>query len=188
MSAFKKNALLASLAVTFSLSNALADSVSIPHNFEPDTDAIAGQVNDNFKALAEIVNGNANSLDASDGDPTEVVFVDENGKVVINTELGTINAGTPAARGPGWSIVGIDFGRRDIVGWRRGWYLGARLDSSGPAPTTLVVCDNNNVGIGVGVDQNECPANILTIVQNSATDPVADDWTKYSSREYKQGQ
>jgi hypothetical protein len=83
MSAFKRKALVASLSVTFSLSNALADSVSIPHDFEPDTDAIADQVDENFKALADVINENANSLDASDGDPTEAVFVDDEGNVGI---------------------------------------------------------------------------------------------------------
>jgi hypothetical protein len=31
------------------------------------------------------------------------------------------------------------------------------------------------------------PANILTVAQNSATDPIADDWATYSSRTYKEG-
>jgi len=37
-----------------------------------------------------------------------------------------------------------------------------------------------NVGIGTAG-----PSNILTIVQNSATDPIADAWTTYSSRRWK---
>ena len=38
-----------------------------------------------------------------------------------------------------------------------------------------------NVGIGT-----TSPANILTIVQNSATDPIADAWTTYSSIRWKE--
>jgi len=37
-----------------------------------------------------------------------------------------------------------------------------------------------NVGIGT-----TSPTNILTIVQNSSTDPIADAWTTYSSRRWK---
>lgn len=37
---------------------------------------------------------------------------------------------------------------------------------------------------GVGIGANTTP-NILTIVQNSATDPIADAWTTYSSRRWK---
>lgn len=36
----------------------------------------------------------------------------------------------------------------------------------------------------VGI-QTTSPTNILTVKQNSATDPIADAWTTYSSREYK---
>jgi len=39
---------------------------------------------------------------------------------------------------------------------------------------------NNNVGIRVNN-----PANIVTVQQNSATDPLADAWTTYSSRRWK---
>jgi hypothetical protein len=40
--------------------------------------------------------------------------------------------------------------------------------------------NNGNVGIGTAT-----PANILTVVQSSATDPIADAWTTYSSRRWK---
>jgi hypothetical protein len=43
-----------------------------------------------------------------------------------------------------------------------------------------VLLENGNVGIGTTQARN-----ILTIVRGSATDPVADDWTRYSSKEYK---
>jgi len=36
----------------------------------------------------------------------------------------------------------------------------------------------------VGIQLTD-PANILTVKQNSATDPVADSWTTYSSKQYK---
>ena len=42
------------------------------------------------------------------------------------------------------------------------------------------ITDAGNVGIGT-----TSPSNILTVVQTSATDPVADAWTQYSSRRWK---
>lgn len=42
------------------------------------------------------------------------------------------------------------------------------------------ISDTGNVGIGT-----ENPTNILTVVQGSATDPIADSWGNYSSRRWK---
>ena len=44
----------------------------------------------------------------------------------------------------------------------------------------MVIRENGKVGIGVSN-----PSNILTIVQNSSTDPIADAWTTYSTPETK---
>ncbi len=44
----------------------------------------------------------------------------------------------------------------------------------------MYVSTAGNVGIGT-----TAPTNILTVVQNSATDPIADAWTVYSSRRWK---
>ncbi len=57
-----------------------------------------------------------------------------------------------------------------------------RIDDAAGAPggTKLFVSDLGNVGIGtLG------PTNILTVMQSSATDPIADAWTTYSSRRWK---
>jgi len=48
------------------------------------------------------------------------------------------------------------------------------------AESTLVLRRDGNVGVGVTE-----PTKILTIKQNSMTDPVADAWTVYSSRRWK---
>lgn len=45
----------------------------------------------------------------------------------------------------------------------------------------LYIKSNGNVGIG---DTN--PGNLLTIQQSSSTDPIADAWTTYSSRRWKE--
>jgi len=52
--------------------------------------------------------------------------------------------------------------------------------STAQAAKSVVVTSSGNVGIGVAV-----PSNILTVQQNSATDPIADAWTTYSSRRWK---
>jgi uncharacterized small protein (DUF1192 family) len=64
------------------------------------------------------------------------------------------------------------------------------LDSSGnvyatgglsvDSGTLVVDAANHRVGIGTAT-----PSNILTVVQDSATDPIADAWTTYSSRRWK---
>jgi hypothetical protein len=44
-----------------------------------------------------------------------------------------------------------------------------------------IIFTGGNVGIGT-----TNPGNILTVVQNSATDPIADAWTTYSSIRWKE--
>lgn len=72
----------------------------------------------------------------------------------------------------------------DNTGWRL--HIARARESSGGALNTgttgaiLTVTDKANVGIG---EIN--PSNILTIQQNSTTDPIADAWTTYSSRRWK---
>ena len=44
----------------------------------------------------------------------------------------------------------------------------------------IALMPSGNVGIGT-----TSPGNILTVVQNSSTDPIADAWTIYSSRRWK---
>jgi len=46
---------------------------------------------------------------------------------------------------------------------------------------TNLYTTGTNVGIGTAN-----PTNILTVVQNSATDPIADAWTTYSSKRWKE--
>jgi hypothetical protein len=45
----------------------------------------------------------------------------------------------------------------------------------------LVISDGGFLGIGT-----TSPGNILTVVQNSSTDPIADAWTTYSSIRWKE--
>jgi len=53
-------------------------------------------------------------------------------------------------------------------------------ENDGPDLTAMHIKKNGNVGIGT-----DNPANLLTVQQNSATDPIADAWTVYSSRRWK---
>jgi len=68
--------------------------------------------------------------------------------------------------------LGVD---RFIIDPNGNIFLG---DQSSP---TLLAMGSGNVGIG-----HNNPGNILTIQQNSSTDPIADSWTVYSSRRWKE--
>jgi hypothetical protein len=57
-----------------------------------------------------------------------------------------------------------------------------RLGGDG-TQTKLAISAGGNVGIGDVGDVT--PSNILTVDQGSATDPIADAWTTYSSRRWK---
>lgn len=94
---------------------------------------------------------------------------------------GAIRAGTPLGNGVGWIMIGPNGHRRDIVSDKNGVYIGAS-SSSGAANADFQVSEAGKVGIGLltGV-----PGNILTVVQGSATDPIADSWTTYSSKRWK---
>lgn len=94
---------------------------------------------------------------------------------------GAIRAGTPLGNGVGWIMIGPNGHRRDIVSDKNGVYIGAS-SSSDAANADFQVSEAGKVGIGLltGV-----PDNILTVVQGSATDPIADGWTTYSSKRWK---
>jgi hypothetical protein len=96
---------------------------------------------------------------------------------------GSIVAGTPLGNGPGLTFFGANGHRRDITGWNGGLYFNASTNS-GPAPaeSQLDLLDNGYVGIGTG----GAVPNILTVRQGATTSPIADEWTIYSSRQYKQ--
>jgi hypothetical protein len=47
----------------------------------------------------------------------------------------------------------------------------------------LIIDDFGRTGLGFGAPSS--PSNILTIPQNSSTDPIADSWTVYSSQRWK---
>jgi hypothetical protein len=95
-------------------------------------------------------------------------------------KAGSMQATTPGGKGPGLLFTAANGRRRDISAWNGGVSIGASDSGSAP-PTTLQVCDNGNVGIGM----SQCPTQILQVVQNSRTDPRADAWTVYSSQAYK---
>lgn len=94
---------------------------------------------------------------------------------------GAIRAGTPLGQGPGWIMFAPNGHRRDIVAGTPGFYIGASTSSAAPS-TDFIIAEGGKVGIGL---PGTTPGNILTIVQNSATDPIADAWTTYSSKRWK---
>ncbi len=56
----------------------------------------------------------------------------------------------------------------------------ATVDALGGGTVLKVDAANSRVGIGTAT-----PSNILTVAQNSATDPIADSWLQYSSIRWK---
>jgi hypothetical protein len=61
------------------------------------------------------------------------------------------------------------------------WHNGGDINMFDAAGgQTLLLASNGMVSIGTGAHTN-----ILTVKQNSATDPIADAWTTYSSRRWK---
>ncbi len=121
------------------------------------------------------------------------ITIDEDGDVGIGNGFpdaklvidfgttGVIKAGTPLGNGVGWIMIGPNGHRRDIVSDKNGVYIGAS-SGTGAANADFQVSEAGKVGIGLltGV-----PGNILTVVQGSATDPIADGWTTYSSKRWK---
>lgn len=53
-----------------------------------------------------------------------------------------------------------------------------------PQQVTRLTIKDGSGNVGIGTSN---PENILTVAQNSPTDPIADAWTIYSSAEYKEG-
>ncbi len=96
---------------------------------------------------------------------------------------GSIRARTPLGNGPGWTFYAPNGNRRDIVGWIGGVYITASPNSDhGPATSAITIQEDGNVGIGM----QDSATNVLTVRRNSPTDPIADAWTVYSSKLYKQ--
>jgi hypothetical protein len=127
--------------------------------------------------------------------PTAVngITIDEDGEVGIGTgfpsakldidfgSTGSIKAGTPLGQGPGLIMMAPNGHRRDIVAGNPGFYIGASTTSGAPS-TDFIIAEGGKVGIGL---PGTNPGNILTIVQGSSTDPIADAWTTYSSKRWK---
>jgi hypothetical protein len=93
---------------------------------------------------------------------------------------GSIVAGTPVGNGPGWIFYAPNGNRREIATDNSGLLLGAGVGTSAPQ-VAIRVCEDGNVSVGF----DGCGSNILTVKQNSSTDPIADAWTTYSSRRWK---
>lgn len=128
------------------------------------------------------IDSDANQIDAFDvqrGDSTSLLYVSSDGAVGIGTtnprgDLHLSSDGDTKLRftnGLG-NDVAIVYNTDNNA-------LEFRLGGTG-TETKVVINDGGNVGIGT-----TNPANILTVVQGSDTDPIADAWTTYSSRRWK---
>ena len=110
--------------------------------------------------------------------PEQMLHV--NGLARFDLPSGQINISTPGGN-PGIIAFAQNGNRRDIVFDDMGMRLGVSTSSSSPL-SGVFIRDNGFVGINLG---NTYPNNILEIVQNSSTDPIADAWTTYSSKRWK---
>ena len=94
---------------------------------------------------------------------------------LVNGEYTFLGLGKSVAADQGFVAVGryhaTDASRNFTIGTNEGWNL----------TENLVMTGEGKVGIGTIT-----PANILTIQQTSTTDPIADAWTVYSSRRWKE--
>ncbi len=88
----------------------------------------------------------------------------------VNANTGSVNPGVTFGLGSGEGISS----KRNAGGNQFG------LDIYTSSVARMSITSSGNIGIG-----NSNPDNILTIQQSSATDPVADAWTTYSSRRWK---
>ncbi|MBI1924247.1 tail fiber domain-containing protein [Candidatus Poribacteria bacterium] len=117
--------------------------------------------------------GDGHSLDASDGDPKDVVYVNDVGDVRIGGQ------GLQKHLSVEEGSVSISAYDSDISLYA-GYWLKIEGDDTVSLTARRRIYLDGTVGIG---ELN--PSNILTVVKNSATDPIADAWTTYSSRRWK---
>ncbi|MEM7111719.1 MAG: tail fiber domain-containing protein [Chloroflexota bacterium] len=134
------------------------------------------------------------SLDSADGSVQDVVFVDNVGKVGIkNTNpqsafdfvssggFSMLRLTNPLTGGNSWEF-GIGDTPLSIPGVLSIGYIDTPGGGVGNGEHYSVMSLDPDGNMGIGVLD---PTNILTVEQNSATDPVADAWTVYSSQRWK---
>lgn len=108
------------------------------------------------------------------------LIYESNGKIGIGTPSPN-NLLTLRSPGPWIEFQDSDGGNN----WLAGVYGGSHFALTEAMPNMsatprIIVQEGGNVGIGT---QNA--TNLLTVVQHSATDPIADAWTVYSSKRWK---
>lgn len=156
---------------------------------------------DNAVTSAKIANGtiltedlgftvpNGYSLNAADGSPAQVVFVDNDGKVGI----GTVNPIDKLhVQGNIYTSGNINGNNLMLIGTMTLTSATPTINTAASASDYTLNLNNpstgkanlhveGNLGLGTaGV------GNIITVQQNSATDPIADGWTTYSSIRWKE--
>lgn len=118
--------------------------------------------------------------------PTQMLEVagniDLTGKVLLKSigEIG-LTSGGDLEININTSTNAIRIANSGLVGVGHGIVPTEQLDVDGNARIRGGIVTGANVGI---IQPN--PTNILTVQQNSATDPIADAWTVYSSRRWKE--
>ncbi|OGU58399.1 MAG: hypothetical protein A2315_03985 [Ignavibacteria bacterium RIFOXYB2_FULL_35_12] len=137
-----------------------------------------GSIHFSTQGEKKITLANNGNLGIGTTDPQQKLHV--NGLARFDLPTGQINISTPGGN-PGIISFVPNGNRRDLVFDNYGIKLVASTSSLAPS-NGIRIEENGYVGINMG----EFPSNnILTIQQNSPTDPIADDWTTYSSKRWK---
>ncbi|MCR4438964.1 MAG: tail fiber domain-containing protein [bacterium] len=108
------------------------------------------------------------------------IMYETGGKIGIGTTTPN-NLLTLRSAGPWIEFQDSDGGNYWVIGAYGGNYFAlTEATPGGMGYTRLTVKEGGNLGIGTTF-----PANILPVQQSSATDPIADTWTTYSSKRWK---
>ena len=135
-----------------------------------------GSIHFSTQGLSKMVLDNSGNLGIGTNNPQQKLHV--NGLVSFDLPSGQINFSTPGGN-PGIIAIAPNGHRRDMVFTNYGIRL-LTSTSSSAASTGIDIIENGNVGINANPSNN-----ILTVKQNSSTDPIADAWTVYSSKRWK---
>jgi hypothetical protein len=138
----------------------------------------SGSINFSTQGVKNLTLSNSGNIGIGTTFPEQKLHV--KGLARFDLGGGQINISTPGDN-PGIITFVPNGHRRDIVFNDNGLKLVASSSSSTPT-NGIHIKENGYVGINLGLNY---PNNILEVLRNSTTDPIADAWTTYSSKRWK---